>query len=224
MKEMFSTLEEKFGVKYSNDIGDGDSKTFKAIPKLNTYRNELTVVKNECMGHTQNTSESFNATLWWLSPKHLHSGLKNIKMSAYIAAAIFNEGYISILRVMNKLNIIVGTYSKVSAENTDEAWVARQNRMSLSETKTARTARKQQQIEDNYLAFRGGWRLIICAWNCWLIGKSLKLIVLSYWKFEHDYLETAFSKTARAVAHKVIIRSDWNVGKFLSITLLEGCT
>ena len=64
MKEMFSTLEEKFGVKYSNDIGDGDSKTFKAIPKLNTYRNELTVVKNECMGHTQNTSESFNATLW----------------------------------------------------------------------------------------------------------------------------------------------------------------
>ena len=52
---------------------------------------------------------------------------------------------------MNKLKIIVGTYSKVFGENTDEAPVARQNRMSLSETKAAGTARKQQQIEDNQL-------------------------------------------------------------------------
>ena len=37
--------------------------------------------------------------------------------------------------------------------------------------------------------------------------KSLKLIVLSYWNFKRDYLVTAFSKTARAVAHKVIDRS-----------------
>ena len=31
MNEMFSTSEEKFGEKYSNYIGDGNSKAFKAI-------------------------------------------------------------------------------------------------------------------------------------------------------------------------------------------------
>ena len=53
--------------------------------------------------------------------------------------------------MMNELNIIVGTYCKVFAENTDKARVERQNKMSLSETKAARTARKQKQIEENQL-------------------------------------------------------------------------
>ena len=36
--------------------------------------------------------------------KHLHSGLKIIKISAYLAAGIFNEDYNSLLQIMNKLN------------------------------------------------------------------------------------------------------------------------
>jgi len=71
-------------------------------------------------GHTQNANESFNATIWRLAPKHLNFGLKIIKISAYIAAGIFNEGYSSILKIINSLDIIVGTYCKVFAENTDE--------------------------------------------------------------------------------------------------------
>ncbi|XP_074097915.1 uncharacterized protein LOC141526733 [Cotesia typhae] len=53
MKEMFSTSEEKFGVKYGNYIGDGDFKTFKAILDLEPYGNELPVVKSECIGHVE---------------------------------------------------------------------------------------------------------------------------------------------------------------------------
>jgi len=105
-----------------------------------------------CLGsHTQNANESFNATIWRLASKHLNSGLKIIEISAYIAAGIFNEGYSSILKIMNSLDIIVGTYSKVFAENTDEARIAKQNRRSLFATKEARKARKQQQFEDNQL-------------------------------------------------------------------------
>lgn len=281
VKEMFLRSEEKFGVKYSNYIGDGDSKTFKAILDSNPYGDDLTVVKSECVGHvekrmgsrlrnvrkekklsgkgkltenvvkklttyyglsirrnvnsvedmkreimatyyhifsttknpnhnncptgaeswckwqkaialgkdpqledltpllgdemkehllpiytdlsrddllerclgghTQNANESFNATVWRICPKHLNSGLKIVEISAYIAAGMFNEGYTSILKLMNELGIIVGTYCKVFAENTDEARIVKQNRMSLSETKAARTARKQQQLEDNQL-------------------------------------------------------------------------
>lgn len=102
-------------------------------------------------GHTQNANESFNATVWRLSPKHLHSGLKIVDISAYIAAGIFNEGFSSVLRIMNLLNLTIGTYAKVFAHNTDEARISRQDRKSLSETKDARTARKQQQIEENQL-------------------------------------------------------------------------
>ena len=53
MTEMFSTSQEKFGVKYGNDIGNGDSKTFKAILELETYGDELPVVKSECIGHVE---------------------------------------------------------------------------------------------------------------------------------------------------------------------------
>ena len=281
MKEMFSRSEEKFGVKYGNYIGDGDSKTFKAILDLNPYGDELTVMKSECIGHvekrmgsrlrnirkekklsgrgkltdkvvkkltkyyglsiqrnihsveemkkaimatynhifstkenprhencpigvdswckwqkaialnqdpqdvdlapllgkdlkqhllpiyedlskddllerclgghTQNANESFNATVWRISPKHLHCGLKVVEISAYIAARIFNEGFSSILRIMNLLNVTVGTYAKTYADKTDEARITREDRRSLSHTKDARTARKQQRHEQNQL-------------------------------------------------------------------------
>lgn len=281
MIEMFSTSEEKFGVKYGNYIGDGDSKTFKAILDSEPYGNELPIVKSECIGHvekrmgsrlrnvrkekklsgrgkltdkvvkkltkyyglsiqrnvnsvdemkkaimatyehifstkekpqhdncpvgvdswckwqkaialnqdprnedlapllgedikkhllpiyqnlskddllerclgghTQNANESFNATVWRLSPKHLHCGLKVVEISAYIAAGIFNEGYTSVLKIMNLLNLTIGTYAKVFAHNSDEERITRQNRKSLSETKDARTARRQHQMEENQL-------------------------------------------------------------------------
>ncbi|XP_074103953.1 uncharacterized protein LOC141530632 [Cotesia typhae] len=105
-------------------------------------------------GHTQNANESFNATVWRLSPKHLHSGLKVVEISAYIAAGIFNEGYTSILRIMNLLNLNIGTYAKIFADSTDEERITRQNRKSLSETKEARSARRQHQIDENQLLRR----------------------------------------------------------------------
>ena len=72
-------------------------------------------------GHNQNANESFNATVWVLSPKHLHSGLKVVEISAYIAAGIFNEGNSSVLRIMNLLNLTIGTYAKIFIENTENA-------------------------------------------------------------------------------------------------------
>ncbi|XP_067208399.1 uncharacterized protein [Linepithema humile] len=50
--EMFSRSEELHGIKYSNYIGDGDSKTFKGIVDSNSYK-DLTVRKKECIDHVQ---------------------------------------------------------------------------------------------------------------------------------------------------------------------------
>ena len=51
--EMFSRSEENYGVKYTNYIGDGDSKTFNGILKINPYGVDCPVIKNECVGHVQ---------------------------------------------------------------------------------------------------------------------------------------------------------------------------
>lgn len=50
--EMFLRSNEKFGVKYGNYIGDGDSKTFKAILDINPY-DDFQVIKSECIGHVE---------------------------------------------------------------------------------------------------------------------------------------------------------------------------
>ena len=84
-----------------------------------------------------------------MAPKHLHSGLKIVEISAYIAAGVFNDGFSSILRIMNALDIIVGTNCRIFAETSDKTRIVRQNRMSLSNTKEARIARKQQLAEEN---------------------------------------------------------------------------
>lgn len=100
-------------------------------------------------GHTQNANESFNLTVWRLAPKHLHSGLKIIEMSSCIAAGLFNEGYSSILQIMNNSDVIVGRQSKSFADKMDEQRVTRENRRSSLATKEARQARQQQLTEKN---------------------------------------------------------------------------
>nr|XP_012230245.1 PREDICTED: uncharacterized protein LOC105676716 [Linepithema humile] len=100
-------------------------------------------------GHTQNANESFNSTVWRLAPKHLHSGIKVIEIAAYIAAGVFNEGYYAVLKIMETLQINIGQQCKFFADTYDAERVTRQERRSLSNTREARMARRQQQIELN---------------------------------------------------------------------------
>lgn len=47
MQEMFLRSEEKYSVKYTHYIGDGDTKTFQALLKCNPYQD--VVVKKKGM-------------------------------------------------------------------------------------------------------------------------------------------------------------------------------
>ncbi|EFN61450.1 hypothetical protein EAG_00479, partial [Camponotus floridanus] len=64
--EMFGRSEEKYGVRYVNYVGDGDTKTFKAILDANPYEN-TEIKKSECVGHVE---------------KRMGSRLRNIKKIA----------------------------------------------------------------------------------------------------------------------------------------------
>jgi len=273
VKEMFSASEEKFGVRYLTYIGDGDSKTFKALLDLNPYTNEYPIRKSECVnhvekrmgtrlrnvrkekklggkgklteniikkltkyyglaimrspesvdnmqrdimatyfhsistdnnprhencpagedswckyrraeklgleythpeplhpdvakhilpiyedlsrkellerclgGHTQNANESFNSTIWRLAPKHLHCGWKIIEIAAYIAAGIFNEGYLSVLKIMSDLQIVIGTTCRDYADTINDSRTSSQNR-----TSKIRDFEKQRLLDRNEL-------------------------------------------------------------------------
>jgi len=50
MKEMFSCSEELLGVKYATYIGDGDTKTFRALLDYDPY-SDLIIQKKECISH-----------------------------------------------------------------------------------------------------------------------------------------------------------------------------
>ncbi|CAK9829653.1 hypothetical protein ANTRET_LOCUS6952 [Anthophora retusa] len=65
--EMFLRSEELHGARYSNYIGDGDAKTFKAIFDIEPYGHEFKTKKNECIGHVE---------------KRMGSRLRNVKKSA----------------------------------------------------------------------------------------------------------------------------------------------
>jgi len=64
--EMFKRSEEKYGVRYTNYVGDGDTKTFKAILDAKPYE-DVIVVKSECVGHVE---------------KRMGSRLRNVKKTA----------------------------------------------------------------------------------------------------------------------------------------------
>jgi len=53
IKEMFHRSQKKYGVKYMHYIGDGDSKTFKAVVESRPYGDTVEIEKKEYIGHVQ---------------------------------------------------------------------------------------------------------------------------------------------------------------------------
>lgn len=64
MKQMFHRSEEKLGVRYTSYIGDGDTATFGAVRDSLPYGPNVSLVKEECVGHVQ---------------KRMYSRLKKLK-------------------------------------------------------------------------------------------------------------------------------------------------
>lgn len=138
----------------------GEEKDFNHSPPLHSeVVKHLTPIYEDlskedllmrCLGgHTQNSNESFNSTVWRLAPKHLHSGIKIVEIASFIAAGVFNEGYSSILQIMTFLNINIGQQCKFFADKYDAQRVTRQERRRLTSTKEARTARRLLQMQEH---------------------------------------------------------------------------
>lgn len=102
-------------------------------------------------GNTQNDNESFNACIWKLAPKHLHCGEQTIRIAAYIASGIFNEGYSSILKTMHTLGIVIGINSKNFAAKTDDKRITSAEANLSVLAKKARIDKISTKVQQNML-------------------------------------------------------------------------
>lgn len=53
VKDIFSRSLKWYNVRYLQFLGDGDSKSFAAVSELKPYGNDVTITKQECIGHVQ---------------------------------------------------------------------------------------------------------------------------------------------------------------------------
>lgn len=56
--------------------------------------------------HKHNTNESYNSTVWRITPKHLNSGIQIVYIAAHIAGVMFNWDWS--LKTMQLLDLKIG--------------------------------------------------------------------------------------------------------------------
>jgi len=76
-------------------------------------------------GHNQNNNKCLNSTIWRLASKYLHIGSKIIE-SCIFDCRIFNESYVTILKIMKTMSII-GQQCKIFADCADK-WRTSRNK------------------------------------------------------------------------------------------------
>lgn len=98
--EMFMRSEEKYSVQYVNYVGDGDSKTFKAILECHPYK-DVQVTKKECIGHVQ---------------KRMGSRLRNVKKQN---KGLGGRGKLTD-KLINELTVYYGLAIRRNSDNKDK--------------------------------------------------------------------------------------------------------
>ena len=98
---------------------------------------------------TQNNNESLNSLIWTFAPKHIHAGTQTIQISTFLAACIFNEGFISILKILNATGITIGPEAHAFTVGRDEVRIERSELRASEASKEDRTARLHKKTSEN---------------------------------------------------------------------------
>lgn len=56
-------------------------------------------------GYTQNSNESFNATVWALTPKSIQSSKTILDIATHISISIYNDGFASIMQILQAMSL-----------------------------------------------------------------------------------------------------------------------
>lgn len=107
--------------------------------------------KNELLGRcvggfTQNNNESYNQLIWKISPKIIPSGLISVETAAYISACVFNEGSITLLKIMEVMGVHSGKNAHEFMKKEDKDRITIAEHRVQETTREARMRRRQEQI------------------------------------------------------------------------------
>jgi hypothetical protein len=72
------------------------------------------IVKIAAREHTSLSDHEMGESI-----KHLHCGFKTVEIATYTATSLFNEDSISLLQIMQVLNISIGLEASNYAQNAD---------------------------------------------------------------------------------------------------------
>ena len=100
-------------------------------------------------GRTQNANESFNNKVWSVCPKTSNSGLKIVKIAAADAVASFNDGNISRLATLQKLDCEVSKFATAVLGQRDILRVKSAEKRLHESTKEARRTRRRLRLENH---------------------------------------------------------------------------
>lgn len=105
---------------------------------------------HRCLGsETQNNNESLNSLIWTFAPKHIHCGTQTIEIANYLAVAIFNEGFLPILKIMDLMGITVGTEAHSFAVRRNEIRINRSELRASAASKESRSARLAERTSED---------------------------------------------------------------------------
>lgn len=133
------------------------SDVLKAITPIYEELSNENLLTRCVGGYTQNSNESLNAMIWSLAPKQTFSGAKTVDIASYCAASIFNEGYSSILKMMDVMNIKIGPNAFNLCNTVDERRISQANERSFDASKEGRIERRtaRSALEEDFLEEEG---------------------------------------------------------------------
>lgn len=113
---------------------------------------------NRCLGgYTQNSNESFNATVWNLAPKSYSSGKTVLNIAADIATCVFNDGMTNILHIMQLLEMEIGVEAYNFCTESDAKRIKHTEAQLSDAAKRARSGitSARKEMEDEYSNLEG---------------------------------------------------------------------
>ncbi|XP_011694080.1 PREDICTED: uncharacterized protein LOC105453644 [Wasmannia auropunctata] len=104
-------------------------------------------------GFIQNNNESFNAVVWSIAPKTFSSGKTILDIATDIAVCKFNDGFTSIMEIMQVLNLTIGHNLYTFCIEADARRVKAAERAMSSHAKDARKLSKTSRKEKDEVNF-----------------------------------------------------------------------
>ena len=82
------------------------------------------ILQEKCLhGKTQNQNESLNGMIWQRVPKEVYVGRETLELGLYDAVAHFNIGAVTVIRILQALNIPPGKYTEEGCKLLDQLQV-----------------------------------------------------------------------------------------------------